>query len=216
MKLLALFPLISSLCLAGAFSWKSTKEEFQPTPTDEAITAYFTFTNTATEPIKIISAKSSCESCTDLTWEDKEYGPGESGELIATVKTAGLNGRISRMITVLTSDKPKFPDRLELVIHTEEKLTIPKEPLRWERQDSSPREIPLRTTIPNAKPYVKQVQPEGLFVVELQPGNDAASPHRLMLTPTGEIKAPKRATITIGVKSETGVEYTQSLTASRR
>ena len=215
-KFILLILLTSLNVNAGALTWKSTKETVAPTDKDPTATVHFAFTNTSAAPVSLTSAKGSCADCTELVWEEKTYAPGESGELIATVKTAGLNGRSVKFITVVTSDNPKFPDRLELVIDAPQKLVMPKEGLRWDRDDMNPQEIPVSSAIPGAIPFIKAIKPAGIFTVTLETGENPNKAHRLRIIPQNAINQPRRAMIIVGLRSPDGVEYTESVTASRR
>lgn len=215
-KFILLILLTSLNVNAGALTWKSTKQTVSLTDKDTSGTAYFAFTNTSATPVSISSAKGSCADCTELVWEEKTYAPGESGELIATVKTAGLNGRSVKFITVVTSDNPKFPDRLELVVNAPRKLVMPKEGMRWDRDDMNPQEIPVSSAIPGAIPFIKSIKPAGIFTVTLEAGKNPDEPHRLRIIPQDALTQPRRALITVGLRTPEGVEYTESVTASRR
>lgn len=219
MKILSYLPFIALLSLqaamAGSLSWKSPRLEIAPEKDSEQAIGYFEFTNTGKEPVIIKSATSSCGECTDLVFQSEPVAPGAKAELIATVNTKGINGRSVKIITVETNEAGAKPDRLELVVLVPEKLSVAVKNPRWEAGDMAAKEFQISSVFPGAAPYVKEVNPQGLFNVTISK-NTAGDGHSLVITPQGEIKRSSRAMVKVAVKDEKGTEYVSTFTALRR
>jgi hypothetical protein len=72
-------------------------------PTAAEVFAVYAFTNKGEAPVSIVSIKSSC-GCTTAALEKKTYGPGETGEIVASLKIGNRQGVQKNTITVSTDD----------------------------------------------------------------------------------------------------------------
>lgn len=65
----------------------------------------FTFVNTGSEGLKIISAKAEC-GCTKPEYPKKEIAPGETGKIKVTYNPAGRPGGFTKVVTVRCTGNP--------------------------------------------------------------------------------------------------------------
>jgi hypothetical protein len=63
----------------------------------------FTFKNTGTAPLKILSARGSC-GCTVPTYSKTDVAPGESGKVDVKFNSAGKLGGQNKTVTLITND----------------------------------------------------------------------------------------------------------------
>ncbi len=74
---------------------------------DGPVTCEFTFTNTGTEPLVIISANASC-GCTRPEYPKKPINPGKSDKIKVTYLPMGRPGEFNKTIKVRTNaERPK-------------------------------------------------------------------------------------------------------------
>ena len=90
----------------------------------EKINVAFTLRNEGSTPLNITDVRPSC-GCTVAKF-DKTIGPGESGEVHATVDTADFSGAINKTLTVLSND-PANP-RVMLTIKAEVQAQVEARP----------------------------------------------------------------------------------------
>ncbi|MFH1499401.1 MAG: DUF1573 domain-containing protein [Verrucomicrobiota bacterium] len=197
-----------------ALTWDKMTIEASPMDGDASVTVDFRYTNKTAQPVTITKAFSSCSECTTLLWEEKEIAPGESGTLVASVKVSGINGRKTKYITVATTEKKPFPDRLSLTVVMPEKLKFSEKKLRWGPGEKTAKAITINTSLPDAVPYIVQVTPEGVFSVNLTPANQAGTGHVLTITPLEADGPPRRASVRIGIKASDGAEYFENIAAT--
>ncbi len=65
----------------------------------ETVSATIDFENIGSEQLTISDIKTSC-GCTAAKLEKKQYQPGEKGQVQVTLKTAKLQGDVSRSVTL--------------------------------------------------------------------------------------------------------------------
>jgi hypothetical protein len=92
-----------------------TKTEFDAGEVKEGptITHKFEFRNEGTAPLEIKNVVLTC-GCETVDY-DKVIAPGQDGHITLLVKTAGLNGALSKLIVVTTNDAKK--PSIDLVLH---------------------------------------------------------------------------------------------------
>jgi hypothetical protein len=64
----------------------------------------FTFTNTGTAPLVIISAKASC-GCTEPSFQKRPIQPGEHSNVVVKYNPAGRPGEFDKTVTLQTNVK---------------------------------------------------------------------------------------------------------------
>jgi hypothetical protein len=134
---IALLSFITLASLAHAeLVWKKDTIKYMAKPSDEEVTGVFYFVNEGKEPVKILQAKSSC-GCTVVDLEkDKEYAPGEMGELRAKFTFGEREGQQIKQIRVLVNDKkaPFYTLTLDVTIPT--LLKIEPQLLSWDNGEA--------------------------------------------------------------------------------
>lgn len=81
------------------FDFGNVKEEGGP------VTHEFTFVNSGSDPLKIISARAEC-GCTKPEFPQKEIAPGEKGVIKVTYNPLGRPGGFTKVITVRCTGNP--------------------------------------------------------------------------------------------------------------
>ncbi|MCB1041372.1 MAG: DUF1573 domain-containing protein [Acidobacteria bacterium] len=100
---------LTLLCLAGLLMGQGAEITTEQAVLDmghvtqgEEIASTITFRNSGNEELVITSVKTSC-GCTAAKLEKMTYAPGESGEIAVTMKTARLQGEVSRKVSILSN-----------------------------------------------------------------------------------------------------------------
>lgn len=83
--------------------WATFTQNQIAQPTEAEVSAVYAFTNQGASPVSIVSIKSSC-GCTTAALEKRTYAPGESGEIVASLKIGSRQGVQKNTITVSTDD----------------------------------------------------------------------------------------------------------------
>lgn len=65
-----------------ALTWEQTNIEITPQSGETTATVHFKFTNKADAPVSIKKAVSSCTSCTELSWDEKNTHRGSPVNLL--------------------------------------------------------------------------------------------------------------------------------------
>ncbi len=104
---LLVWPMLG-LCVFSSQAWAklqwATLAQTQiAQPTAAEVSAVYAFTNQGAAPVGIVSIKSSC-GCTTAALEKRTYAPGESGEIVASLKIDNRQGVQKNTITVSTDD----------------------------------------------------------------------------------------------------------------
>lgn len=92
--------------LRSAFAqlaWEATERTIPPNAELKAVAATFKFTNSGKEAIRVGEIKHSCR-CVSTAMDKREYGPGESGQLVMTIDREGRTGNLAESARVKTSD----------------------------------------------------------------------------------------------------------------
>ncbi len=103
--------------LVAQLEFENNKVNVKAKVGDEKKSGFFKFKNVGDYPITIIKVKASC-GCTTTKLDKKEYFPGESGEITATLKIGYREGLQTKNVYVQTSDpkKPKYNLTLQVDI----------------------------------------------------------------------------------------------------
>lgn len=135
-KLFWALALLPSLPFAARaeLSWKKTVQEFQCSIDDKSAEAHFPFTNTGKTPVTIKDIKTSC-GCTTAKLEKKIYGPGESGEVVATYSFKGQTGALRKLVTV-TTDDGAAPATLDIRVFRHEPFEMKPALVYWRTGDA--------------------------------------------------------------------------------
>lgn len=214
-KLTFLLAILIQIPSLFALTWEKTNIEITPKPGETAVTAYFKFTNNTDAPVSIKKAFSSCSTCTDLVWEEKAYDPGESGDLIAVVKLTGLNGKKVKYLTIETTEKSVFPDRLSLTVVLPEQLALTEKRLRWDAADKSTKSVKIKSAIKDAVPVIAEISPNEIFNATITAIKDAPGEYQLSINPTDSSSRAKRAIVKIAITAPDGNIYYEDLSVSK-
>lgn len=96
--------IMGPICSAYAgLAWQTLTQSKIADPAATEVSAGYVFTNQGVAPVTITSIKSSC-GCTTAALEKKTYAPGESGEIVASLKIGNRQGVQKNTITVSTDD----------------------------------------------------------------------------------------------------------------
>jgi Protein of unknown function (DUF1573) len=191
--------LLLFLCLvAPAFAqlkWDQPKQVFTPKPGEKTITAEYRFTNIGASPVSIIDVHPSC-GCTTATLAKKEYAPGESGKIEATLNFAGHVGHQEKWIYVTTNQSGTEPTLLSLAVDIPPEVTIQPEFVMWRVGDPLEPKT-MRVVIPDgipAKMIAAQADNPTMQVrlQEVQAGKE----WEVKVTPTST-REPVKAMVTI-------------------
>ncbi len=87
----------------AAIEWASVTQSQVAEPMTTEVSSVYAFTNRGAAPVSIVNIKSSC-GCTTAALEKKTYAPGESGEIVASLKVGNRQGVQKNTITVHTDD----------------------------------------------------------------------------------------------------------------
>ena len=99
---LLIFAILPSFACAQ-LAWEKTEQINPPSVETKAIRTTFKFANAGEEAIRIGEIKHSCR-CVTTAMEKREYGPGESGQLVMTIDREGRTGNLAESARVKTSD----------------------------------------------------------------------------------------------------------------
>jgi hypothetical protein len=121
----------------GALSWDKKSIELTSQTGQEVIRTAYTFTNTGTDSVYIISVKPSC-GCVATNLVKFDYAPGESGKIKVTFDLGmdGFSPVEVRTIKVATSDAPASPMVLQLRVHVPATVSATPEALIWHRGEA--------------------------------------------------------------------------------
>lgn len=112
--------------------WESPVQQFQRTPQDEGIEAFYTFRNVGKVPVTITGLRTSC-GCTTPHLEKKTYAPGEGGQVTARFVFGNRKGPQRKTIEVRTDEAGAEPVVLDLRVLIHDPLTIEPALVYWKR-----------------------------------------------------------------------------------
>lgn len=199
--------LLTGVCLSllgaraqAGLSWDKKLNEFTSQMGEDVVRTSYRFTNTGDAPISILAIHPSC-GCVSTALQKFDYAPGESGE-IKVVFDLGMDEFATlqkRTIQVTTSDAPKKPTTLRLVVHVPETVRANPEDVIWHRDQSQTKEVVIKSG-PHIEPYkLVQTTFNDNFRVELEPEVEGQK-YRLKITPL-KTDAPSYAELKFNVLS---------------
>jgi hypothetical protein len=110
-----LVPLLAvTLAASAKITFEKTELDFGELEHGKVIDMEYKFKNTGDQTLIIKNISSSC-GCTVTKVEKKEYQPGEEGTIPVKFFSRGLNGKITRTITVSTNDPENVYTRLKVM-----------------------------------------------------------------------------------------------------
>jgi Protein of unknown function (DUF1573) len=112
----------------GELVWENPIQEFERSPSDEAVEAHYSFENVGSSPVTITRISSSC-GCTVAQTDKKTYLPGESGQITARFAFGNRRGLQRKVITVGLADGTE--KLLALNVSILEPLTVRPGLLLW-------------------------------------------------------------------------------------
>ena len=112
--------------------WDNPVQQFQRTPQDEGIEAFYTFRNVGKVPVTITHLRASC-GCTTPHLEKKTYAPGESGTVTARFVFGDRKGPQHKTIEVRTDEEGAVPAVLDLRVLIHDPLTIEPALVYWKK-----------------------------------------------------------------------------------
>ena len=167
----------------AGLSWDKELNEFTSQMGEDVVRTYYGFTNTGDVPISILAIHPSC-GCVSTSLQKFDYAPGESGEIKVTFDL-GMDEFATlqkRTIQVTTSDVPKKPTTLKLVVHVPETVRANPEDVIWHRGESQTKEVVIKSG-PHIEPYkLVQTTFNDNFNVEVEPEVEGRK-YRLKITP---------------------------------
>ncbi|HYE62233.1 MAG TPA: DUF1573 domain-containing protein [Phycisphaerales bacterium] len=101
---------------APKISFDKNSHDFGVITDENKVTTVFKFTNTGKTTLKIGTVSGSC-GCTVPALADKEYEPGEGGEISVTYDPHNRRGKQQTMVTVQSND-PATPS-VQLAVHSD-------------------------------------------------------------------------------------------------
>lgn len=106
--------------------WDNLEEAQKAKPGDKEAIAKFHFVNTGQSPIRIVNVHTSC-GCTTTALAKDQFAPGESGDIEARFEFGSHTGHQEKTIAVTTSDSPKQPTYLRLVVEIPQAVVVQPE-----------------------------------------------------------------------------------------
>lgn len=199
--------LASLLCFAAVTSiragmtWEKEAVELTPEIGEKVVRTAFSFTNTGTTAVSVLSLKPSC-GCVATNLEKFIYAPGESGTIKVTFDLDMDKNELlkNRFIKVVTSDTPDTPKMLRLVVHADEAVDVSPEALIWQHgQPPTPQEVVVKAGSDIAAIQLVPTAQNDNFTVEVAPEVEGQR-YRLKITPKNT-DTPAYATLIYNVKS---------------
>ncbi|MBI5382775.1 MAG: DUF1573 domain-containing protein [Opitutae bacterium] len=126
MRTVAILLGVLSACLPNVHAgleWPTKEISQKTTLGQETADVEFSFRNTGTKPVRIVSVTTGC-SCMAATPAKELYAPGESGSIRAEVRLAGREGQMDKAIEVVTEEPDKTASKVTTTLTI--RLDIPQ------------------------------------------------------------------------------------------
>lgn len=164
--------LLAASQLHAQLLWKRDALFFERTTLDHKVTGSFEFQNAGKTPIKIRSVKTTC-GCTSVKLAKKEYQPGETGKIDATLRFGDTKGRHRRFITVTTDGPDAAPKILSIGALVTAPLEIKPVFGYWKKgHDLTPKTISVKAA-PGVPVKIRSIGCSNpVFQAALRPGKD--------------------------------------------
>jgi hypothetical protein len=204
--------LVPAGLLAGpGLEWEQTLVLRQGALEDEHVDAAFRFRNAGTEPVTIERIEATC-GCLLTSLDQKQYAPGEAGELKALMDVSDQAGTEEKAILVWTNGSAQ-PEVLKLRVTMPHWLKL-SPPAVWWLVGSEPQGRQVELTLdPGLKVTDVRSTNPGMEVTVAS--NPAGEPTHLVVSPESTAQ-PLRARIDVVVETSTGRRRTFVLLASVR
>jgi Protein of unknown function (DUF1573) len=195
MRLTLFLSLLFTPSLFGQLHWNAMQLDQKAKPGDKEAIAKFHFVNAGQSSIKITNVRTSC-GCTTAALVKDEFAPGEEGEIEARFTFGSHTGHQEKTIAVTTSDLPKQPSFLRLVVDIPQAVVLQPEFVFWkvgEPVDTKKFRVAIGEGFSAKLLGVESDNPDIHFVVNsITPGKEL----EVSVTPN-ETKRPQSATLLI-------------------
>jgi hypothetical protein len=194
---------------SAALTWKHLRVEEAAIAGDDHVTAIYPFKNDGITPVRIVSARASCE-CTKVEIPISYVNPGETGEIKAIFTVGDRLGRQEKTILVSTDEPAEKPTTLTLRVTIAEIITCTPRLVVW-KLGSAPDEkfVELTAAGSHTIEHVQLPPESAAFSAELQTVENGkayrirlkphttATPSRLLLHCKGKVEGRPEVNITI-------------------
>jgi hypothetical protein len=154
--------------------WETKLVSIAANPKQESAEGVFDFTNNGDQAVTIKSVKSSC-GCTVPELGEREYFPGESGEIRALFTFGNRTGEQRKTVTVVTDEKATERTILQLEVSIPDFIQIKPFFVFWRKGDTTEsKTIELRVFDPNLIIPVSIEASDDRFDAVLEPTGDPA------------------------------------------
>jgi hypothetical protein len=179
-----------SLIADAKMTFKETTVDFGKVDSGQVVDLSFEFENTGDSVLIIKNISSSC-GCTAAKLEKKEYQPGEKGSIPVKFNSRGMQGKISKFVTVTTNDKENIYSRLQLT--GEVTMT------NFAEIELSPDKIDFEK-VNLGKDYSKKIEIKNTGTIDLRIIEVTHGPEIVMEFPDKTVKPGDKLTVNIAFK----------------
>lgn len=174
----------SSAVPASSLSWDKQKVELDSKFGENVARATYRFTNLGKDPVSLVEITPSC-GCVATEVAKLDYAPGESGTIKATIDLEDNDADLQdRTIAVTTSDAPKNPTTLRLIVHVPSPFEATPKAVAWNRGDKPTAQDVVVTAGAGVEDLKLRLEsPNGDFSVDLKPEVEGKSYH-VSIVPT--------------------------------
>jgi hypothetical protein len=190
-----------SLTAQAKMTFKETTIDFGEVDSGETVDITFEFENTGKDVLTIKNISTSC-GCTAATLEKKEYKPGEKGNIPVKFNSRGMEGKVSKYVTVTTNDQENIYARLQIT----GKVTMKN----FAAVELTPDKIDFGT-VNIGKEYSKKIEIKNTGSIELRIIEVTLSPEVVMAFPAKEVRPGDTMTVDITFKPMQEGHYTAFL-----
>lgn len=179
-----------SLTAQSKMTFKETTIDFGEVDSDASVDVNFEFENTGTDMLIIKNISTSC-GCTAATLEKKEYKPGEKGNIPVKFNARGMEGKISKYVTVTTNDQENIYARLQIT----GKVTMKN----FAAVEMTPDKIDFGN-VSIGKEYSKKIEIKNTGSIELRIIEITLSPETVMEFPAKDVRPGDTMTVNVTFK----------------
>lgn len=181
---------VFSLNAASKMAFKETTLDFGEIDSGKVVDLNFEFENAGDSVLIIKNISTSC-GCTATKLEKKEYQPGEKGSIPVKFNSRGLQGKISKYVTVTTNDKENIYSRLQIT----GKVTLKN----FAAIELSPDKIDFEK-VNLGKEYSRKIEIKNTGTIDLRVIEVTHSPEIVMEFPDKTVKPGDKLTVNITFK----------------
>ena len=179
-----------SLNADAKMTFKETTVDFGKVDSGQVVDLNFEFENTGDSVLIIKNISTSC-GCTAAKLEKKEYQPGEKGSIPVKFNSRGMQGKVSKFVTVTTNDKENIYSRLQLT--GEVTMT------NFAEIELNPDKIDFEK-VKLGKEYSKKVEIKNTGTIDLRIIEVTHGPEIVMEFPDKTVKPGDKLTVNIAFK----------------